>query len=100
MHVMLRSLQRCSGIVGLLPPFRSFLHLNYSSGIQDKRYKLKTIFHKRNYILAKSLDHGHAQPRILYIHDITKEWVNKIYGKNYRFSDRTPQEQIYDEILF
>ena len=72
----------------------NFFHLNYPEGVQDKEYQLKIMLHKRRFILARSLSHSSDDPRILYIHEITKEWVQAIWGKNYDIPHQDLKRQI------
>jgi len=56
----------------------SFYHANYPEGVNDKKYKLRTIQRGKAFILAKSI--GHNPPRYLQIYDIDEGWLKRHFN--------------------
>lgn len=52
-----------------------FFHASYPEGVQDKVYRLKTLYRGRHLILAQSLEH--EPTRLLKIREITADWLTE-----------------------
>ena len=74
----------------------SFYHMNYPEGVNEKKYKLQTLIHNKNFIIAKQINSDALKEnnKILYIHDIDLKWIHLIWGKDFIINQRELENQI------
>ncbi len=55
----------------------SFFHADYPAGVQDKEYRLQTLFRSERFMVSISRDH--TPGRVVILQEISRELIQKRY---------------------